>query len=63
MSRVHTDQHFLNIFHKDDFHFDPSKMTRIDIPPRLKPWDSLDCSQDHLARRLGYSCGFQGFAL
>ena len=28
MSRVHTDQHFLNIFHKDDFHFGPSKMTR-----------------------------------
>lgn len=36
---------------------------QLDILPRLKPWDSLDCSQDHLARRLGYSCGFQGFAL
>ena len=36
---------------------------KIDILPRLKTWDSLDCSQDHLARRLGYSCGFQGFAL
>lgn len=35
----------------------------FDILPRLKTWDSLDYSQDHLARRLGYSCGFQGFAL
>lgn len=32
MSRVHTDQHFLNIFHKDDFHFGLSKMTRIKDP-------------------------------
>lgn len=32
MSRVHTDQHFLNIFHKDDFHFGPSKMTRSKGP-------------------------------
>lgn len=29
MSRVHTDQHFLNIFHDDNYNFGPSKMTRI----------------------------------
>ena len=32
MSRVHTDQHFLNIFHKNDSNFGPSKMTRIKGP-------------------------------
>ena len=32
MSRVHTGEHFLNIFHKDDFHFGPSKMTRSKGP-------------------------------
>ena len=28
MSRVHTDQHYINVFHKDNFNFGPSKMTR-----------------------------------
>lgn len=32
MSRVHTDQHYINVFHKDNFNFGPSKMTRSKGP-------------------------------
>ena len=51
------------VYYEGEYTYPGYPFDELDILPRLKPWDSLDYSQDHLARGLGYSCGFQGFAL
>lgn len=41
MSRVRSDQKYVNISRKEDFCTGPTKIIRIDGLPRLKPWDSI----------------------